>query len=105
KLIKGAIVYADLLDTVSPPYAREIQTPEYGYRLEGVLQSRKDRLFGIINGIDYDVWNPATDSHIAAPYSQKDMTGKKTCKTALRRELKLPQRDVPLLGMVSRLAL
>src|SRR5207237_9476602 len=58
-----------------------------------------------INGIDYDVWNPTTDVHIAANYSQKDMSGKKTCKTALRRELKLPQRDVPLLGMVSRLAL
>ncbi len=104
-LLKGGMIYADLLNTVSPTYAKEIQTPEYGYRLEGVLQTRKDRLFGIINGIDYDVWNPTTDVHIAANYSQKDMSGKKTCKTALRRELKLPQRDVPLLGMVSRLAL
>jgi len=103
-LLKGGLVHADLLNTVSPTYAREIQTGEFGHGLEGVLQVRKDRLFGVTNGIDYDVWNPATDPHLPAHYSAKDLSGKKACKTALQREMKLPARNVPLLGLVSRLA-
>jgi starch synthase len=103
-LLKGGLVYADLLNTVSPTYAREIQTGEFGYGLEGVLQLRKDRLFGVTNGIDYGVWNPATDPHLPARYSAKDLSGKKTCKRALQAEMKLPIRDVPVLGLVSRLA-
>jgi starch synthase len=103
-LLKGGLVYADIINTVSPTYAREIQTAEFGYGLEGVLQVRKDRLFGVTNGIDYNVWNPATDSHLPAHYSVDDLAGKRECKHALQTEMKLPVRDVPLVGLVSRLA-
>ncbi len=102
-LLKGGLVYADILNTVSPTYAREIQTAEFGYGLEGVLQTRKDRLFGVTNGIDYTIWNPATDPHLPAYYSAKDLSGKKECKRALQAEMKLPVRDVPLMGLISRL--
>lgn len=103
-LLKGGLVYADILNTVSPTYAREIQTAEFGFGLEGVLQTRKDRLFGVTNGIDYSVWNPATDPHLSARYSTDDLSGKRVCKRALQAEMKLPVRDVPLVGLVSRLA-
>jgi len=103
-LLKGGLVYADLLNTVSPTYAREIQTAEFGFGLEGVLQVRKDRLFGVTNGIDTAAWNPATDPHLPAHYSAEDLSGKKACKRALQAEMKLPVRDVPLAGLVSRLA-
>jgi starch synthase len=102
-LLKGGLVYADLINTVSPTYAREIQTGEFGYGLEGVLQVRKDRLFGVANGIDYDVWNPATDPRLPAHYSAEDLSGKRTCKRALQAEMKLPVREVPVMGLVSRL--
>jgi starch synthase len=102
-LLKGGLVYADLLNTVSPTYAREIQTAEFGYGLEGVLQTRKDRLFGVTNGIDYNVWNPETDPHLPARYSADDLSGKRECKRVLQAEMKLPVRDVPLVGLVSRL--
>lgn len=102
-LLKGGLVYADLLNTVSPTYAREIQTSEFGHGLEGVLQGRRDRLFGVTNGIDYDIWNPAVDPHLPAHYTVEDLSGKKACKAAAQREMKLPARDVPLLGLVSRL--
>src|SRR3989442_639308 len=102
-LLKGGIVYADLLNTVSPTYAREIQMPQFGYGLEGVLQTRKDRLFGIINGIDYEQWSPTTDPYLPSRYTVRDLAGKKRCKTALQRELKLAVRSVPLIGLVSRL--
>jgi starch synthase len=102
-LLKGGIVYADLVNTVSPTYAREIQTPEFGYGLEGVLQTRKERVFGIINGIDYEQWSPQSDPYLPAHYSVKNLAGKKTCKSALQREMKLPARSVPLLAVVSRL--
>jgi starch synthase len=102
-LLKGGIVYADLVNTVSPTYAREIQTSEFGYGLEGVLQTRKDRVFGIINGIDYEQWSPQTDPYLPAHYSARNVAGKRTCKTALQREMTLPARSVPLLAVVSRL--
>jgi starch synthase len=102
-LLKGGLVYADTLNTVSPTYAREIQTAEFGCGLEGVLQTRKDRLFGVTNGIDYNVWNPETDPHLPARYSADDLSGKRECKRALQAEMKLPVRDVPLVGLVSRL--
>jgi starch synthase len=102
-LLKGGLVYADLLNTVSPTYAREIQTAEFGCGLDGVLRERTDRLFGILNGIDYAVWDPATDPHLPAHYSTNDLSGKKDCKRALQREMKLPARDAPVLGLVSRL--
>jgi starch synthase len=103
-LLKGGIVYADLLNTVSPTYAQEIQTPAFGYGLEGVLLSRKERLFGVVNGIDYCDWTPSNDPHLASRYSIKNLIGKKKCKVALQREMKLPARSVPLIGVVSRLA-
>ena len=102
-LLKGGIVYADLVNTVSPTYAREIRTPEFGFGLEGVLQTRKDRVFGIINGIDYEQWSPKTDPYLPAHYSAKNLAGKRTCKISLQREMTLPARSVPLLAVVSRL--
>jgi starch synthase len=103
-LMKGGLVHADVLNTVSKRYAREVQTPEGGYGLEGVLAERKADLFGIVNGIDYSVWNPATDRHIPARYTPQKLAGKAGCKRALLAELGLPaDGDRPLLGMVSRL--
>jgi len=103
-LLKGGLVYADALSTVSKSYAREIQTPKGSYGLEGVLAERRDRLFGIVNGLDYSVWDPATDRLLPARYGPGRMAGKARCKGALRRELGLEgSGDRPLLGMVSRL--
>lgn len=102
-LMKGAIAFASKLNTVSPRYAREIQTPEYGEGLDGFLQTRKNSLTGILNGVDYDIWSPAKDPRIAENYSASDLTGKTACKKALQKVLGLPQRDVPLLGMVTRI--
>jgi starch synthase len=102
-LLKGGLVFGDLLTTVSPTYSREIQTPEFGFGLDGVLRERRDRLTGVVNGIDVDAWNPATDPHLKARYSASDLSGKRFCKEALQRELGLPVRDVPLLAVISRL--
>ncbi len=103
--MKGALVFSDLLSTVSPTYAKEIQTPEYGERLEGVLDDRAEDLFGVLNGIDYDEWNPATDRYLEAHYDAHDLAGKVGCKTALQRQAGLPEApEVPLFGLVSRLA-
>ena len=101
-LLKGGLVFADFLNTVSPTYSREIQSPEFGFGLDGVVRERRDRLVGIVNGIDTEVWDPATDQHVASRYSVSDLAGKRTCKTELERELRLPVRDVPLLAVVSR---
>jgi len=102
-LLKGGLLFADFLNTVSPTYAREIQTAELGFGLDGVLRERSGRLVGIVNGIDTDDWNPAADPHLPRGYSAADPSGKRTCKRALQRELALPVRNVPLLAMVSRL--
>ncbi len=102
-LLKGGIVFADLLSTVSRRYAAEIQTKEFGCGLEGVLAERSASLHGILNGIDYSVWNPATDPLIPANYGPDDLTGKAICKRKLQELCGLPQRDVPLLGIISRL--
>jgi starch synthase len=102
-LLKGGIVFADLLTTVSPTYSREIQTAEYGCGLEGVIRSRKHILHGIVNGIDAEVWDPAKDPHLPAHYSLSDMTGKAQCKAALQRELGLRQQKIPLLAVIARL--
>lgn len=103
--LKGGLVYADILNTVSPKYAKEIQTSEYGYGMEGVLQERDNDLYGIINGIDYSVWDPSIDEHIPAKFSPKSLAGKAKCKAALQNELGLPTSpDVPMLGIISRLA-
>jgi starch synthase len=103
-LMKGGIVFSDAITTVSRRYAEEIQTPEYGCGLEGLLEDVKERLFGILNGIDTTVWDPASDAHLPAQFSAKDLAGKAICKAALQKEMRLPARaDVPLLGIVSRL--
>ncbi len=102
--MKAGLVFADAISTVSKQYAKEIQTEEYGCGLEGVLTQRRDSLFGVVNGVDYNVWNPAVDSLIPAKYSPEDLSGKAKCKAQLQREQKLPARpDVPLLGLISRL--
>ncbi len=103
-LLKGGLIYADLVSTVSEQYAREIQTPEFGCGLEGVLRDRAADLIGILNGVDYGVWDPATDPHIAARYTAKDLSGKQACKAHLKRTQGLtPDPQAPLLGIVSRL--
>jgi starch synthase len=103
--IKGGIALADALSTVSPTYAREIQTPEYGFGLDGALRERADVLSGILNGVDYRDWNPATDRHLPARYSPEDLAGKRVCKARLLAEFGLPAAAVerPLIGIVSRL--
>jgi starch synthase len=104
--LKGGLVYSDYLTTVSKKYAEEIQTPEFGYALDGVVRSRGDRVIGILNGIDYTVWNPDKDKLIAAKYSAKDLTGKQACKKELLEIFGLsPEHQPrPVLGIVSRFA-
>lgn len=102
--IKGALLFADRLNTVSPTYAREIQTPEFGYGLDGLLTYRAEALSGILNGIDTTEWDPATDSLLAKNYSADDMEGKPANKLALQQAFNLPRDpDTPLLGLISRL--
>jgi starch synthase len=103
--LKAGIVFADIITTVSPTYAREIQTAQYGCGLEGVLAERHRGLFGIVNGVDYREWNPATDPHLVAAYGVESVGDKKLlCKAALQRRFGLrSQPRAPLLGIVSRL--
>jgi len=102
--IKGGIAFADALNTVSPTYAREIQTPEFGFGLDGALRARADVLSGILNGVDYGEWSPELDPLIPARYSVDDLSGKRSCKARLLEEFGLPAAalDRPLLGVVSR---
>jgi starch synthase len=103
-LTKAALRHSTLLSTVSPTYAREIQTGEYGNGLDGILAERRDDLVGILNGIDVDEWNPMSDRLIAEPFSAADPRGKAACKAALQKEAGFPVRpDVPLFGIVGRL--
>lgn len=103
-LLKGGLVFADLLSTVSEQYAREIQTSEFGCGLEGVLRERAGDLIGILNGVDYSAWDPAGDRHIAARYTADDLSGKRTCKADLQRTQGLAvDPGSPLLGMITRL--
>ncbi|MEO7962348.1 MAG: glycogen/starch synthase, partial [Gemmatimonadaceae bacterium] len=98
------IAYSDLVSTVSPTYSDEVMTVEYGERLDGVLRARRDRLVGILNGIDTTLFDPSTDAALPARFDADDVTGKAVCKAELQRELGLtvaPQ--LPLLGIVSRL--
>jgi starch synthase len=102
--LKGGLQYADAITTVSPTYAREIQTEAEGMGLDGLLRSRADRLTGILNGIDMDAWDPARDSNLAAPYDAGTLAAKSRNRTALQREMGLAALDdVPVLGVVSRL--
>jgi starch synthase len=103
--LKAGLVFADLLNTVSPTYAQEIQTPQYGCGLDHLLRRRAEDLFGIVNGIDTADWNPATDDHLAANYSaQNPWEGKAACKALLQRRAGLPERpEVPLFAQIGRL--
>ncbi|HEV2382322.1 MAG TPA: glycogen synthase GlgA [Terriglobia bacterium] len=103
-LLKGGLVFADYLTTVSPKYAEEIQTPEFGSGMEGVIRKHAGKLCGILNGCDYSAWNPATDLLIAANYTPEDLCGKKACKRALLESMGVDQPDLskPVLGVVSR---
>ena len=93
-----------MLTTVSPTYAAEIQTPELGYALDGVVRDRSGDLFGVMNGVDYDEWNPETDRLIPVNYSAEDLTGKAACKAELQKAFGLPLRpEVPMFGIVARL--
>lgn len=107
-MLKAGMVFSDQVTTVSPTYAREICTPEYGYRFEGVLQHLGDKLSGILNGIDLDVWNPETDSYLNHNYSitnkqQKWSKGKLANKQALLKRVGLSGDKKPLLGFIGRL--
>ncbi|MGD0349981.1 MAG: glycogen synthase GlgA [Verrucomicrobiota bacterium] len=103
--LKAGIVFADAITTVSPRYAREIMTEEFGCALDGLLRQRQNRLFGILNGVDGDEWNPATDPLLPCAYSITRLAGKTTCKLALQKEMGLPETaDTPLFGTISRLA-
>ena len=102
-LLKGGIVCADAVTTVSPTYAREIMTSEYSYGLDGILKRFYFKLTGILNGIDTELYNPSKDKDIAQKYSWRKPDGKSECKRSLQRELGLPERDVPVLAVVSRL--
>lgn len=104
-LLKGGLVFSDLLTTVSPTYSREIQTPEFGHGLEGVLSKRKKDLFGIINGIDQDLWDPARDKDIPKNFTSQAIEGKAENKKVLQALSGLELKsDLPLIGIVSRLA-
>jgi starch synthase len=104
--LKGALVYSDYLTTVSPKYAEEIKTLEYGHGLDGVVRDRADRLIGILNGADYTAWSPERDKVIASRYSPKDLAGKLACKKNLLEVFGLPPEALnkPLIGIVSRFA-
>jgi starch synthase len=103
--LKGGLVFSDLINTVSPTYAKEIQTPYYGCGLQGVLTEVRDRLSGIVNGVDYSVWNPAADPRLPARYTPDALEpGKPLCKAALQTRLNLAvEPATPLLGVVARL--
>jgi len=103
--LKAGIVFSDFVNAVSPMYAREIQTPYFGCGLQGVLSAHADRLAGIVNGVDYRVWDPATDNKIHANYGPDALNpGKPRCKAALQRRYHLPERPgTPLFGLVARL--
>ena len=102
--LKGGLVYADALSTVSQAYSREIEQPEFGFGLESVLQLRRDDLYGILNGVDYQEWNPADDPLISNHFRLGKMAGKKLCKKKLASAFNLPYEERrPLIGMVSRL--
>lgn len=103
--LKLGLEFGDALSTVSPRYAREIsESAEYGFGMEGILERRSAHLSGIANGIDYDLWNPATDPLIPAHFTALDLSGKATCKSRLQAEMGLPESKAALVGIISRLA-
>ncbi|MGB8952377.1 MAG: glycogen synthase GlgA, partial [Candidatus Aminicenantales bacterium] len=104
--LKAGILYATAVSTVSPRYSQEIQTPEYGHGLDGLLRKRKDALSGILNGVDYSAWNPSSDGFLVSSFGPDDFRGKKECKRDLLHtfHLRRTRKNIPVLGMVSRLA-
>lgn len=103
--LKGGIVFSDIINTVSRRYSEEIQTAEFGYGLDGILRTRKNDLYGIVNGIDYEEWSPETDKYLPANYTIGDLSGKRTCKAALQEAFSLPVNpDIPIIAGISRLA-
>jgi starch synthase len=106
--MKAGLAFADVLSTVSPTYAQEIQTEAYGCMLEGILRARSHELHGILNGIDVHEWDPRSDPHLPAPFDVSDLSGKAICKAELRHRFGLPSpevvSDAPLFGVISRLA-
>ena len=89
-LMKSGIVYADVINTVSQRYSEEIQTPEYGYGLEGILMKRRRDLYGILNGVDYQDWDPSHDPHLDQPRTAlKNLSGKRMCKRDLLKEFRI----------------
>jgi starch synthase len=104
-LLKGGIVFSDMINTVSPTYAKQIQTPDYGCGLDGALRERREKLTGILNAIDYEVWNPSVDKLIYKKYSPKNLADKYVNKKMFQKELGLKvDQNTLFLGMVSRLA-
>ncbi|MBA2733520.1 MAG: glycogen synthase, partial [Acidobacteria bacterium] len=102
--LKAGLLMSDALSTVSHRYSLEIQQPEHGHGLEWILRARRDRLFGITNGVDYDVWNPATDPLLHAHFDADNLDGKRACKLGLLREFSLPEDlDRPIIANISRL--
>ena len=103
--LKGGIVFSDLISTVSKQYSQEIQTPEFGWGLDGILKTRQKDLYGIVNGIDYEEWDPEKDKCLPAQYAKGHLEGKKTCKKALQEAYGLPAAEnTPLIATISRLA-
>ncbi len=103
--LKGGILATDCVTTVSEQYAREIQTPEFGFKMDSLLRLRRYDLLGILNGVDYDEWNPEKDPHIAANYGPNDLSGKRECKRDLLDQFALPHElDRPAVVVVSRIS-
>lgn len=102
--LKGGLVFADKLTTVSPRYSKEIQTPQFGCGLDGVLRERSSVLSGIINGVDYSQWNPAIDKFIPATYTEQRLANKAKNKKTLQQKCSLKESDAPLIGVIGRLA-
>jgi starch synthase len=103
--LKSGLIFSDAISTVSPRYAQEIQTPEFGAKFDGLLRARRNDLFGILNGVDYDEWSPENDHFIAAHYSDHDLSGKLECKRDLLRTFGLSDDlDRPIIGCISRLS-
>ncbi len=102
-LMKGAIEASDAVTTVSPRYAEEIMTEEFSHGLSSILRKNAHKLIGVLNGIDCILYNPETDPRVTENFSAENRLGKKTCKEALQRELGLPEKDVPLISVISRL--
>jgi starch synthase len=102
-IMKAGIVFSEAVNTVSPTYAREIQTEEFGCGLEGLLTSVRYKLSGIVNGIDIQTWNPGTDPYIAGTFSRDDLSGKRLCKKALCETFSFDDADAPVFGFIGRL--